>query len=189
MSHRIEKPFLLFVEGHDDVAVLELVAAHLNLSDRVQVISADGKDKLRKLIRTFVALEGFPENVQGVAIARDADSDPAAALASAQSILLGINKRTAIHIFPNDGPGILEDLCLQTLQGRQDLQCVDTFMKCIGETGITLSNPSKFRMRALLAALDDGKSRDTNWAAQRGLLDPAHPAFVALRQFLTDLTS
>ena len=189
MSHRIEKPFLIFVEGKDDVAVIELLVSHLNIADSVQVISADGKDKLRKFIRTFVALEGFPERVQGVAIIRDADTDPGAARTSAEDSLNGI-ENARVYLLPDDsGPGILEDLCLQTLQDRPDLQCVDTFMECMGATGITLSNPPKFRMRALLTALDDGKTRDTFWAAEKRLLNPTHPAFHPLLNFLKSFTS
>ena len=189
MNHQIERPYLIFVEGKDDVAVIELLTAHLALTEQIQVIPADGKDKIRNLIRAFTLLEGFEQKVQSVAIIRDADADPAAARASAEDSLIGLGKRTDVYLLPGDGPGILEDLCLQTLRGRPDLQCVDTFMECMAATGITLTNPSKFRMRALLTAIDDGKNRDTYWAAERRLLDPTHPAFAPLLNFLKTFTS
>ncbi|MSV33024.1 MAG: hypothetical protein EXQ57_10950 [Bryobacterales bacterium] len=61
-------------------------------------------------------------------------------------------------------------------------------MECIGANGIRLSNPPKFQMKAFLMVHDEDTTRRIGWAAVWGLLDPAHPAFAPLRQFLLDFT-
>ena len=187
MSSPIEKPFLLFVEGKDDEAVIGLLLRHLGV-ECVQIFNAKGKDRIRDVVNAFVVSPGFDDMVQGVAILRDADADPAGALRSCQDSLKEISKRTGVFLLPGDGPGVLEDLCLRTLQGRTELECVDRYLECLGANGIALRKAPKFRMRALLTAVDDGKSRDTEWAAVQGLLDPAHAAFGPLREFLLDFT-
>lgn len=186
MNRSIGKPFVLIVEGQDDQAVIELLLRHLNL-DRVDVINAEGKDKIRGLVKALGSAEGF-DRVVRLAIVRDADSDPDAARRSCEDCLAATRKPSVSFLLPGDGPGMLEDLCLRTLQGRKDLRCVDEFVACMKEAGVTVRNESKFRMRGLLTALDDGKNRDTSWAAGVGLLDPSHPAFANLRQFLLDFT-
>ena len=166
MSSPIEKPFLLFVEGKDDEAVVGLLLRYLGVAG-AQIFNAKGKDRIRDVVNAFVVSPGFDDTVQGVAILRDADADPAAALWSCQDSLKEISKRTGVFLLTGDGPGVLEDLCLRTLQGRTELECVDRYLECLGTNGITLRNASKFRMRALLTAMDDGKSRDTDWAELR----------------------
>ena len=187
MSIEIEKPFVIIVEGKDDAAVIGLLSRHLNL-EGVQVFNAQGKDNIRKFVIAIASIDGFRQLVQRVAIIRDADLDPDAARQSCSDSLRAIDKRTEMFLLPGDGPGILEDLCLRTLEGRPELLCVDNYVECIRATGIALRNASKFRIRALLTAMDDGKSRDTEWAAVQGLLDPAHAAFAPLREFLLDFT-
>ena len=83
---------------------------------------------------------------------------------------------------------MLEDLCLRAVLGRPEIDCVDRFMECLGANGTRLSNLSKFRMKAFLMVHDEDTARRIGWAAVRGLLDPAHPAFAPLRQFLLDFT-
>ncbi len=187
MNSRIEKPFLLFVEGKDDKAVVEMLLKFLTI-ESVHVYDAKGRDNIRREISAVTVQEGFDEIVRAVGIVRDADDDCDGAAQSCLDILAGISKRTRFTVLADEGRGMLEDVCLRSLAGRIDLSCVDRYVECIRATGITLTNPAKFRMRALLTALDDGKNRDTWWAVGERLLDPAHEAFGPLREFLVDFT-
>ena len=83
---------------------------------------------------------------------------------------------------------MLEDLCLRSLEGRAELECVDSDIACIGANGITFGNEKKFRMKAFLMVHDEDKTQRIGWAAVRGLLDPAHAAFAPLRKFPIDFT-
>lgn len=186
MSIPIQKPFLIVVEGPDDEAVLEFLLGHLGIPS-VQIVNANGKDSIRNVVTVLAGQEGYRQ-VQGVGIVRDADSSPESAQQSCEDSLRGLEKKSAYFVLPGDGPGMLEELCLRAVLGRPEIDCVDRFMECLGANGTRLSNLSKFRMKAFLMVHDEDTARRIGWAAVRGLLDPAHPAFAPLRQFLLDFT-
>ena len=187
MNVQIGKPYLIVVEGKDDVAVLDLLLSHLKI-ECVQVVSANGKDNIRNVVLVIASQDGFRDIVRGVAIIRDADTDPDSAGRSCRDILTAVEKSTSVFLLPGDGPGMLEDLCLRSLEGSAELECVDSYIACIGANGIALGNERKFRMKAYLMVHDEDTTQRIGWAAVQGLLDPAHAAFAPLRQFLIDFT-
>jgi hypothetical protein len=181
------KAFLIVVEGQDEVAVLELLLHDLGI-DTVQTIDAKGKDNIRDVIKILAAQEGFI-SVEGVAIVRDADTNPAAAGQHCVDILQGSGGRTGYFVLPGEErAGMLEDLCLQAFQERPEMQCVESSVACIGGSNISLSNLPKFRMKAFLMMHDEDTTRKIGWAALRGLISPEHEAFGPLRRFLRDFT-
>lgn len=188
MNLRIEKCFILVVEGKDDQAVVELLLNHLNLN-QVQVVNATSKDKIRATVTGITAADGFQDVVSGIAILRDADADPVAARQSCEACLRDIAKTTAFFVVPESGEGMLEDVCLQALVDRPEMQCVDDFLTCVAGNGPAISNKQKFRMKAFLMTHDEDTSQRIGWAAERGIIDPAHEAFAPLRDFLKTFTS
>ena len=188
MSLHLEKPFILVVEGKDDQSVVELLLNYLNL-DQVQIIDATSKDKFRAAVTAIKSADGFNDLVSRIAILRDADNNPEAARQSCQDILRGLGQKTSCYLVPETGPGMLEDVCLLALVDRPEMQCVDDFLTCVAGNGPAISNKQKFRMKAFLMTHDEDTSQRIGWAAQQNLLNPAHPAFAPLRQFLTQFTS
>lgn len=189
MSIRIQRPFLVVVEGQDDEAVLNLLLAHLSI-DSVQLISAQGKNNIRDIVAIIAGQDGFAASVIGVAIVCDADRNPAAEQQRCEETLRDLGKRNAYFLLPGNGrEGMLEDLCLEALDGRAEAPCVSSFVECATASGITLANEKKFRMKAFLMLHDEDKTQKIGWAAERGIINPAHEAFAPLRQFLTNFTS
>lgn len=189
MNHQpLEKPYLLFVEGKDDKAVVELLLQHLGI-ETVEVYNVEGKNNFRKRISAVSVQSDFNEIVHRVGIVRDADDDPDAARRSCDDILRSISRPTDFCIVPSDGKGMLEDLFLSATQHRPERNCIDDFVECVYGKGVKISNPSKFRMRTFLMLHDPDTMQSLNWAIRENLTNPAHPAFAPLRQFLTNFTS
>ncbi|SRR6266536_3046196 len=75
-------------------------------------------------------------------------------------------------IFPDgENLGMLEDLCLASLQADQLLECVDNYFGCVQATKESLPRQiSKARIHAWLAAQEPPDMR-LGIAAQRGFMD------------------
>ena len=188
MSFRLEKPYLLVVEGKDDQAIVERLLNHLNLN-QVQVVNATSKTKIRATVKGLTLADGFQDRVAGIAILRDADTDPEAARRSCEDSLKKIAKSTAFLVVPESGEGLLEDVCLQAFADRLEMQCVDDFLSCVAANGPAITNKQKFRMKAFLMLHDEKTTQNVGWAADRGIINPAHEAFAPLREFLRTFTS
>lgn len=184
----LEKPYLLFVEGKDDKAVVELLLQHLGI-ESVEVYNVEGKNNFRKRISAVSVQANFNEIVQRVGIVRDADEDPDAARRSCADILRSISRPTDFCIVPSEGPGMLEDLFLSAIENRPERQCIEDFVQCVDSTAVKISSPSKFRMRTFLMLHDPDTMQSLNWVIQENLANPTHPAFAPLRQVLTNFTS
>ena len=184
----LEKPYLLFVEGKDDKAVVELLLQHLGI-ESVEVYNVEGKNNFRKRISAVSVQANFNEIVHRVGIVRDADEDPDAARRSCADILRSISRPTDFCIVPSEGPGMLEDLFLSATQNRPERQCIDDFVECVNGAGVKISTPSKFRMRTFLMLHDPDTMQSLNWVIQENLTNPTHPAFAPLLNFLQSFTS
>jgi hypothetical protein len=86
-------------------------------------------------------------------------------------------------------PGMLEDLCLQSLAGKPDITCIDQYFACITQN-LNRTHPthksSKAFVRAWLACQEE-PDLVLGQAAEKGYWNFEHPAFEKLKQFILDI--
>lgn len=170
MGREITKPKLLLVEGKDEIELFGKLLADLGLVD-VEVRDIMGKTKFRKNIEALPRFSGFSE-VTSVGIVTDADKQPKGAFDSICDALeaaglprpttplqpVGDAPQVAIMILPGGGtPGMLEDLCLESVADDPAMPCVEEYFRCLEErleAEVFPGNPSKARVRAFLASME-----------------------------------
>ncbi|HKV37573.1 MAG TPA: DUF3226 domain-containing protein [Blastocatellia bacterium] len=126
---KITKRKLLIGEGLEEVRFFKAFLKHLGI-DTIQTEQYGGKDKLAAFLKTIPSIPGF-ERLESLGVTRDADTSPAAARQSVEASLQradlpmpsaadlphgGLSK-VSVFIMPDDqGPGMLEDLCLKSVE-------------------------------------------------------------------------
>jgi hypothetical protein len=191
----------VFCEGGDDVAVIKGVAQSNEIPDLI-VEPFLGKNQLRSFLGALQKRPEFAQNtVASIGIVRDADDDGAAAFQSVRDALIsngfaspdssGAVTEEAVKvgiliIGPNDGRGMLEDMCLNSISDRPEFACVDDYFRCVAEKSERKDFSSKAKVRAWMASHPDydlyvGK------AAEKGYWPWASPAFDQLKDFLRRL--
>ena len=197
---RIEQPKQLLVEGNDDVRLFRALAKHLGISD-IQVNQYKGKYNLRIFLRTFTALSGFA-SVNSLAVVADANSNrnateqrirgalSAAGLPSPRGpleVLAHGDLRVCYLVVPHDAAsGMIEDVCLESVQVDPAIDCVEQYFECIRQTN--LPGPKKVRMakarlHAFLASREEPHLR-LGEAADAGIWDFGADAFRPLKGLL-----
>ena len=200
---RIEQPKQVFVEGNDEVRLFGALAGHLGISD-IQVNQYRGRDNLRSFLRTFTALSGFA-SVNSLAVVADANSDRNAteqrirdALSAAGfpsprrplEVLAQDNMRVCYLVVPHDAAsGMIEDVCLDSVQADPAIDCVDGYFECIRQTdlpGPKKVRLAKARLHAFLASREEAHLR-LGEAADAGIWDFGADAFRPLKGLLQRL--
>lgn len=164
-NQNIQKSRLLLVEGEDEVAFFGAFLEHLGLED-VQPYPVGGTSKFRSELTAGVLKAPNYEVVTRIGIVRDADRDPDAALDSIlgtlEETILPVPDETGIFVGEDPGVGILilpgqqrkgmlETLCLDSVNDHEILGCVDEYFDCLHEHRDEIpSNVAKARMRTFL---------------------------------------
>ncbi len=195
----IEKPKQLLVEGAVPKAFFEALLAHLHLQD-IQLQNYGGINELKGFLKALSITPGFNDEnltVTKLAIIRDAETDFNAAMASVNSALQHAHLtepntsnstlRISVYILPDhQNAGMLETLCLASVNSKPELKCVAEYINCLTTLGIVLPNPTKSQTAAYLATTprpDFGVGH----AARAKYWDWDHPTFEALKSFLKSL--
>lgn len=200
----IVKPKLLLVEGKDEVRFFNAFLAHpiLGITD-IQVTDYGGKTMLKDYLEALAqAPVGGFTNLVSLAIARDADTDAAAAFASvcgaltnvgltvpgAHGQFAGANPQVGVWIVPDGGtPGMLEDLCMASVQTDLALSCVDEFFQCVQRrAGRQPKILAKARLHVWLASQAEPDKR-LGEAAEKGYWPWTATVFQPLIAFLRAL--
>jgi hypothetical protein len=182
MKRPIESRKILAVEGKDEYEFFDALFKHMNIVD-VRIEEVGGKDQFKDKLPALVRSSGFSVNVEKFAVVRDADQNANSAFRSIRNILKkeGLeppndknqfsrkNPNVGIYIMPgNSSKGMLEDLCLSTVQNTPAIACVDIFVECCKENlNEPPLNPSKAKVQAYLAAMPKVVNR-LGIGAQRG---------------------
>ena len=134
---------VLFVEGQDEINFFGELLKYIRIPD-VQIISYDGKDNLKNELKTITKIPNFSK-VQLFGIVRDADNNIEGAFKSICQILKNNNymppdkpntfssgaPKVGIYIMPNNkDDGMLEDLCLKTVEDSPLIECIDELIEC-----------------------------------------------------------
>lgn len=161
----------------------------------------NGKDNLKVKIRMVVETPGFPR-VKSLGIIRDADSDPTQAFRKVRNALryaqlptpnvclipVGPSPKVIVMLMPkNNAPGMLEDLCLESVCTKATYNCVEQYFTCLRTQGLTLPREiSKAKVHVFLASMAE-PTLALGLAAQKGYWPFKSPVFDELKRFLTML--
>ncbi len=145
---KIKSTRLLVVEGKDECNFFKALLKHLDIKD-VQLVDVGGINKFQYEFPTLYNMEGF-NKVNVIGFIRDAEKKPAEnafnsicniikkydlPVPNARGIVckLGI-PNTAIFIMPdNAGTGMLENLCLKTIESTPFYDCVIKYVECFSQ--------------------------------------------------------
>jgi hypothetical protein len=188
----------VFCEGGDDLAIITGVANSIGLN-ALTVERFLGKTKLHEFLRDARLRPEFSrQQVESLAVVRDADEDDKAAFQSVCDSLRnngfavpaanggfadGRPKVGVLIVGPNGGSGMVEDLCLKSVSDRPEFDCVDSYFRCIEQKSGRKNFSSKARLRVWMGSQPDydlyvGK------AAEKGYWPWGNPAFNELKAFL-----
>ncbi|OQY27913.1 MAG: hypothetical protein B6244_09190 [Candidatus Cloacimonetes bacterium 4572_55] len=148
-SEVIDKDNLLIVEGKDEIGFFEALLAHINAEDKVQIVPVGGKDQFKNEFPTLLESPNF-SRVKSYGIVRDADDNADNTFQSVQGLLrrydqpipqasgeiISLNGvATGVFIMPgNSEEGMLENLCLKTVDDHPVSDCVDKYIDCLHKT-------------------------------------------------------
>lgn len=196
----ISAPKQIIVEGNDEVRVFCELAKHMGISD-IQAQPIGGYPKLRRFLKTFVALSDF-NIVKSMAIVADANSDRAGRNQSIQDTLASVGlpvpsaplqlKRSngiavAYLIIPHDAEGtMLEDVCLASVRTDPAMKFVEQYISGVVQSGGERPRDArmpKARLHAFLASREEPGLR-IGEAASRGIWRFDDSAFDPLKSLL-----
>jgi len=203
-NFKIEQTRLLAVEGKDECNFFESLLAHLSIS-HVQVADICGKDKFSVELPLIMNMEGF-SNVYAIGFVRDAEANMAGSAFDSicatlkkchlptpptmASVISGAPK-VGVFIMPdNQGRGMLEDLCLKTLNGQPIENCINEYMDCVSNAisaeERAIFNEPKARVQAYLSSRAPIVN-STGLAAVKGYWNFEDPCFDEIKKFLNSL--
>lgn len=202
---QIEKKKLFLVEGADAYYFFIYACQAFNVRD-IQVIDFGGITEFYPFLKNLRVLPGY-EKVSSLLIARDAEKSPENAV---QSIKKALNKngfavpkkpfvfaegspRVAFMVLPgldfNNGvgsllSGTLEDLCLSMTKDDPIHSCVDIYVNCLKEKGVTIKHTHKTRLHTYLAGKNKAGLK-IGEAARAGAWDWNHSLLNIFRETIT----
>ncbi|WP_331106491.1 DUF3226 domain-containing protein [Archangium sp.] len=192
---------LLLVEGGDERGLCEAVAGPTVWPGLVCWYGSGGTD-LPDLAALAVRDPSFA-NARSVGVVLDMEEDPKEAYRIAQETLAAFGANTPpIHgrlagqprpmgaFFAPDGKtlGSIEHLCRLAVGDPKLSACVDALVGCAQPLHSTTALGAKGWLNAYLAMCPDPRLRfHQAFTAGTGGIDPAHPAFDPLRNFLQSL--
>ena len=211
---KIEKKYLVLCEGVDALYFLihylnsEQLKGDPRFADDIQVMDFGGINDLPRFLLTLQGMERFDE-VESIAIIRDAETDAKAAVSSIKSALQSaglpvppaLNQwqkesdkpQTAFTLFPtcdqNPKTGALEDFCWDLLRDRRDdLKTeVDEFVARIKTTyGTVTSHQHKSRLHAFFSVNQNLVSLKIGEAAGAGAFDWGKSELLPLKNMLQE---
>lgn len=203
-TFNITEKQLLLVEGKDEYNFFEALLAYENIQG-VQKIDIGGKDKFPKHFPLLVKTYNF-DQVLSIGLVRDAEVNRAESAfqslcdnlknhnlpvpSTINALNLGPPK-VGIFIMPdNQGAGMLENLCLKTIEGQNIEKCLDDYLSCVSVNMVPSEreqfNEPKAKVQAYLAARVPIVN-SLGLSAKAGYWNFAHPCFEEIKQFLHSL--
>lgn len=205
---------LLLVEGNDDLRFFRALSRSIGTND-VVVDTYNGKPNLGNDLSDRVRSPVF-QAVSSLGIVRDADDSSQAAFDSVIGSLRRVNLptpdapaapveqdglRVSVLILPPGAEqGELENVCLSSIEGAPDLQCVESYFDCPSrvEPSISTNHIAKARVHSYLAIGPVRTTQEGNItrrqpalrlgeAAEAGVWDWTSPAFERVANFLQNL--
>ncbi|MFA5879643.1 MAG: DUF3226 domain-containing protein [Candidatus Margulisiibacteriota bacterium] len=206
MNKTITSDYLLAVEGIDECNFFAKLLTHLNIPD-IQCIDIKGTTNFANELPVIVSADGFWQRVKAIGFIRDAENNPAEdAFKSITKIMkdnnlpiptapnqvtVNTSPITGVFIMPDNAEtGMLENLCLKTIEELPVYKCIENFVSCFlkyqQEEEKLIFNKSKAMVQAYLSS----RSKIANSlgiGAQKGYWDLNHKAFDDIKKFLKNL--
>jgi len=192
---------LVLCEGKDDQAVIVGLCGHSNILDLI-IEPYAGRGNLERTVRNLSVRPEFTrEEVDSLAILIDADTDAEASFQKLKNaiqqglgiaiavpgVFVGENPRVAGFVVGDQtGQGMLEDLCLESVQDRSDWKCMQDYFQCLREKTGKKDHHSKAKFKAWMASQTEFDYR-VGLAAEHGYIPWESTAFDGLREFLRTL--
>lgn len=166
MDNILLKKKVIAVEGKDEVNFFDALLRYLGITD-VEVRDVAGKENFKLKLPALVRMSGFSDVL---AVIRDADDDANGAFESIRDLLkkegfeppAQMNQfsegkpKIGIFIMPgNSDRGMLEDLCLKTVEDHPAMKCVKAFIDCALKLDEKPKNITKTKAQAFLAAMPE----------------------------------
>ncbi len=202
----IKSKRLLMVEGKDECNFFKAMLKHEHINN-IQVVDIGGKDKFKTEFPLLINAEGF-SGVHMLGFVRDAEQNQAhSAFSSICDILKKYgfstpsdintihhdhenNRKIGIFIMPNNfDEGILEDLCIQSVESKPIFRCVDEYIECClsrlsdNERNI---NISKAKIQTYLA-IKKPIANTLGLAATKGYWGFEENCFSEIKEFIHNL--
>jgi len=214
----IESNKLLFTEGKDDAALFIKFLGDLGIND-VQVEGVNGNTKFMEALGGIFNLPRFRNvsSLGIIRDAERHDRNPQHSAKNAYKSISDILRKDdrikkvignrseprymnrwrynaiSVGIFiickPNFKYGMLEDLCLDSIEGTPEMRCVDRFLRCVrGDSNETnyldyFKTPSKNKILTYLASQKEAHG-SIHVAAEKGIWGIGNPSFNELKNFL-----
>ena len=198
----IEQENLLIVEGNEEKLFFDEFIKYLKL-ENIQTMPIGGKTFLQPNLKALVRSPGF-SNVKSIGIVRDADGDHDAAFQSVCGALnsnnlskpdsplnqKGNNPKINIFIMPGINlTGMLEDLCIKSVQHDCAIPCVEDFINCLERKKCPLPrNLSKAKVQVFLASRKKAGLR-LGEAAKAGYWPWEDESFNQIKDFIFQVVS
>jgi hypothetical protein len=209
----INKTKLILAEGREVQGFIEWICKKCRSTNDIQVMNFGGISELRLFIKNLVNMDRYDE-VESVAVVRDAEEDADSAIDSIKSALgnneLGDDKlpvpnepftfqsahgkKVAYMILsdPNDSSkGTLEDLCLAMVDKQPIFECINSFFECAQEKcepEKILQNLPKRKVRCYLSTLAPKFiGANIGEAAERGAWDISHEFLLRFKHIIEEL--
>jgi len=190
---------VIAVEGQDEVYFFDALLRNIKITD-VEVREVGGKDQFRNKLPALVRMRGFP-NVEVLAVIRDANGHANKAFGNIKGLLgkQGLKPpnqmgkfsdskpKVGIFIMPNNSdPGMLEDLCLKTVENHVAMRCIKIFSDCTSELENPPKNEAKAKVQVFLAAMPK-IANCVGIGAQKGYWDLNSDDLSDLKSFIGNL--
>lgn len=174
---RLEEEKIILVEGRDDERFFVKFCKVYDISD-IQILRFEGVTNLQTYLTVIQTVPDY-EKLKSILIIRDADNSATDAILSIQQALKKSKITSSIPSKPYEfnnkipniafvilpgfpgsiesqeeySPGMLEDLCLETIKNTEDtmLACVDKFLSEAEQCSEGLTHKSKSRLHAYLS--------------------------------------
>lgn len=203
----IARPALLIVEGKDEAGFINALIRSLGLP-MPQIESIDGNEKFKPEFSAFW-YSGDNSIVKKLGIIRDAEKNQAGSAhtsvcATLKSLGIPIPRnpgeilnsgdmKIGTFIMPNnENAGMLETLCLTSIENDAVSKCIDKYFECfssqIDPNYYKKINKPKAKILAYLATKFP-YSNSIDIASQKGHFDFSNSVFNDIKKFINDILS
>lgn len=202
MGDTIDKEKILAVEGQDEKNFFTALLKHIDIpASEFAIHDIGGKDQFKHKLPALVKVSGFFETVKTLVVIRDAEDNADTTFESIKDILKKQNleppgqknqfsegnPKVGIFIMPgNYDKGMLEDLCLKTVENHPGMKCVEAFIDCVSGLESPPKNIAKAKVQAFLAAMPN-IANCIGIGAQKGYWDFDSEALKDLKSFLSNI--
>ncbi len=210
-NEQIEKTSLILVEGKDECKFFGALFEHMKITG-VQIHDAGGNQKFKYEFSLLVKDQGFSK-VTKLGFVRDAEQNIAKSAFDSvckiikdedifQRVPCNIGKveniekldgtgslKIGIFIMPNNkDKGMLETLCLQSIEGTHCQKEMDSYMECLKKYYETKPSFNFYKAKTLVYLASKVPIMNSlGLGAENGHFDLNHSAFNDIKRFLDEL--